>query len=121
MNDPASLLLYVQNPAESAAFYGALLNKAPVEQSANFAMFVLDSGATLGLWARHDVQPAATPAGGIELLFRVDSREAVDEAHTLWARQGMPILQAPVAMDFGYTFVASDPDGHRLRVFMPAA
>jgi hypothetical protein len=24
-------------------------------------------------------------------------------------------------MDFGTTFVATDPDGHRLRVFVPAA
>jgi len=23
-------------------------------------------------------------------------------------------------MDFGYTFVALDPDGHRLRVLVPA-
>jgi len=23
------------------------------------------------------------------------------------------------AMDFGYTFVVADPDGHRLRVFVP--
>jgi predicted enzyme related to lactoylglutathione lyase len=121
MNDPTSLLLYVQNPPESAAFYGQLLNKAPVEQSPNFAMFVLESGATLGLWARHDVQPAATSAGGMELLFSVDSREAVDEAHTRWSDQGIPILQVPVVMDFGYTFVATDPDGHRLRVFMPTA
>jgi hypothetical protein len=27
----------------------------------------------------------------------------------------------PVQMDFGTTFVATDPDGHRLRVFVPAA
>jgi hypothetical protein len=26
-----------------------------------------------------------------------------------------------VQMDFGYTFVAADPDGHRLRVFVPEA
>jgi hypothetical protein len=29
------------------------------------------------------------------------------------------ILQPPTAMDFGYTFLAADPDGHRLRVFAP--
>jgi hypothetical protein len=27
----------------------------------------------------------------------------------------------PTKMDFGTTFVALDPDGHRLRVFAPAA
>ena len=34
---------------------------------------------------------------------------------------GLTILQAPMQMDFGTTFVATDPDGHRLRVFVPAA
>ena len=32
---------------------------------------------------------------------------------------GVPIAQAPVALDFGYTFVGLDPDGHRLRMFVP--
>ncbi len=32
----------------------------------------------------------------------------------------LPIAQPPTAMDFGLTFVALDPDGHRLRVFAPA-
>ena len=34
---------------------------------------------------------------------------------------GLPIVQKPTAMDFGHTFVALDPDGHRLRVFAPGA
>ena len=41
----------------------------------------------------------------------------MDTIHADWMRRGLPILQAPVRMDFGYTFVASDPDGHRFRVF----
>jgi predicted enzyme related to lactoylglutathione lyase len=32
---------------------------------------------------------------------------------------GVAIAQKPVEMDFGYTFTALDPDGHRLRVFAP--
>jgi hypothetical protein len=28
-------------------------------------------------------------------------------------------VQSPIAMDFGFTFTAVDPDGHRLRVFAP--
>jgi len=31
------------------------------------------------------------------------------------------VAQKPVDMDFGHTFVALDPDGHRLRVFAAAA
>lgn len=36
-------------------------------------------------------------------------------------KRGLTILQEPVRMDFGTAFVATDPDGHRLRVFVPAA
>jgi predicted enzyme related to lactoylglutathione lyase len=31
------------------------------------------------------------------------------------------VAQPPTRMDFGFTFLALDPDGHRLRVFAPAA
>jgi hypothetical protein len=38
-----------------------------------------------------------------------------------WKKRGLNILQEPVQMDFGTTFVATDPEGRRLRVFVPAA
>jgi predicted enzyme related to lactoylglutathione lyase len=43
------------------------------------------------------------------------------ETHTDWRKRGLTIAQAPTSMDFGRTFVVLDPDGHRLRVFTPAA
>jgi hypothetical protein len=30
------------------------------------------------------------------------------------------VIQPPTQMDFGLTMTAADPDGHRLRVFVPA-
>jgi predicted enzyme related to lactoylglutathione lyase len=112
-------ILYVDSPAASAAFYANLLGSQPVEASDTFAMFVLPSGTRLGLWSRHTVEPAATAAGGgAELAFTADD---VDAVHTDWAARGLRIAQAPTTMDFGRTFVAVDPDGHRLRVYAPAA
>ncbi len=120
MTDPNIVLLYVADAPKSAAFYADLLGKPAVESSPNFAMFALESGALLGLWSRADVEPAATaPSGAGELGFAVDSEEAVRARHADWSSRGLPILQAPTAMDFGYTFTAADPDGHRLRVFKP--
>ncbi len=29
---------------------------------------------------------------------------------------GIPMVLEPTVLEFGYTFVATDPDGHRLRV-----
>ncbi|GLH73373.1 drug:proton antiporter [Geothrix limicola] len=124
MLNPNFTLLYVDQPLRSAAFYGDLLGCAPVESGPTFAMFVLPTGLKLGLWSKHTVEPAfeaakGGPGGGAELVFTVDSAEAVEAAHAAWKAKGLPILQAPVAMDFGRTFVALDPDGHRLRVYFP--
>ncbi|MGE8357304.1 MAG: drug:proton antiporter, partial [Microvirgula sp.] len=82
MTDPTLTLLYVDSPAASASFEADLLGKPPVEQSATFALFVLDSGARLGLWSRHTVRPAPTgePGAG-ELAFPVDSADAVRTLH----------------------------------------
>ena len=121
MTDPNFVLLYVNSPADSVTFYAGLLGKAPVEASPTFAMFALESGVMLGLWAAHTVQPVATAAGGAEIAFAVDGMATVHSMHADWSAKGLKIAQAPTAMDFGFTFVALDPDGHRLRVFAPGA
>jgi catechol 2,3-dioxygenase-like lactoylglutathione lyase family enzyme len=115
------IILYVDSPPASADFYAGLLGQQPVETSPTFALFALPSGLMLGLWSRHTVEPAATAAGGgAELAFTVDHADAVDAAHAAWLGRGLKILQSPVDLDFGRTFVALDPDGHRLRVYAPA-
>ncbi|MDQ8035201.1 VOC family protein [Bordetella genomosp. 1] len=121
MIEPSFTILYVDSPAASTAFYRAVLQREPVEASPTFAMFALDSGLRLGLWARHTVQPTVrATAGATELGFVVTSADEVDRAHAAWSEHGLTILQAPTDMDFGRSFVALDPDGHRLRVFHPA-
>lgn len=119
---PHFVILYVDHPGRSADFYAGLLGSRPIESSPNFAMFALSGNLMLGLWAKHAVQPAhAGAAGATELGFPVESDEAVLEKHQAWAARGLPILQTPVQMDFAFTFVAADPDGHRLRVFGPSS
>lgn len=121
MSDTNFVILYVEKPQASAAFYSALLQRPPVDSSPTFALFALDSGLMLGLWSRYTVAPAAAGRGGAsELAFTVADADAVNQRHVDWSLRGLPILQAPTDMDFGRTFVALDPDGHRLRVFAPA-
>lgn len=115
---PNFVILYVDSPARSADFYAKLFDRPPVENSPTFAMFVLDGGYRIGLWSRHTVSPAASATGGgAELVFAEGSDTAVDARHGEWAAAGMAILQAPVDAEFGRTFTAADPDGHRLRVY----
>jgi len=120
MPDPNSLILYVDSPSESARFYADLLGKPAVEASPTFAMFALDNGLMLGLWSRHTVEPAAaSAAGAMELAFPVADNDAVQSYYSDWGKRGFRIAQTPTDLDFGRTFVALDPDGHRLRVFAP--
>jgi predicted lactoylglutathione lyase len=119
--EPNFILLNVDDPVASARFYAGLIGKEPVEASPGFAMFALASGVMLGLWLKPDVIPAAGAAGGSELAFTAFGTAAVDQLCASWQRRGLRIAQPPTMMDFGYTFVALDPDGHRLRVFSPPA
>jgi predicted enzyme related to lactoylglutathione lyase len=121
MGLPHFVLLYVNEPLKSADFYMRLLDRQPLDSSPNFVMFELAPGLRLGLWARRDVQPAPRGAADMgELAIAVGSNEQVEALSADWKQKGAAILQEPVTMDFGRTFLAADPDGHRLRVFCPS-
>lgn len=118
MVHPDFTILFVDNPFTSTAFYRDLLGLEPVESSPTFALFVLSTGMKLGLWSRHTAQPAVTAeSGSAEICYRLEKAAEVDRIYDDWAKKGMRVLQTPVEMDFGYTFVVTDPDGHRLRVY----
>lgn len=120
MHHPNFILLYVDHPEASADFYAKLFDVTPIERSATFALFALSSGLLLGLWSRHSVEPKADNApGSSEIALSLESPAAVQALCTQWQANGLRIAQAPTQMDFGFTFVALDPDGHRLRVFAP--
>ena len=119
--DPNFVLLYVASPSASAAFYTDLLGRPPSDSSPTFALFALASGVMIGLWARDTVEPAATGTGGGEIAFAVGDADTLDALHANWVARGLKIAQPPTTMDFGRTFVALDPDGHRLRVFVPTS
>lgn len=118
MIHPHYIIFYVDVPLKSAKFYSDLLGIEPVEVQETFALFVLNNGIKFGLWSKHTVEPSTIiSGGGNEIGFSLESKQEVDEWYTTWQDKGLSILQDPTEMDFGYTFVASDLDGHRLRVF----
>ncbi len=117
---PSYVILYVKDPAASAGFYTRILGIGPVEASPGFVMYVLSSGLKLGLWKKSEVQPAVSAhPGASELCISTDSREVVDATVAGWRAAGTSIVMEPAALDFGYGFVARDPDGHLIRVFHP--
>lgn len=118
MSHPNFVLQYVADPLLSAKFYADLLDIQAIESSPTFALFSLESGLKLGFWARETVLPTPiSSAGASELAFLVENDAVVDQRFKDWKARGITIAQPPTSMDFGYTFVALDPDGHRLRVY----
>lgn len=118
MATPNLIILYVESAAASAAFYRPLIGVEPIAGSENFIAFPLPNGFTLGLWATSRVAPPpATDRGArAELAFMVASPAQIEALYAEWQAAGVMIEQALTTMDFGPTFVALDPDGHRLRV-----
>ena len=114
------VLAYVESVPRSAALYSRVLGLAPVESSPNFTLFVLPSGLKLGLWARREVEPRATAPGGVELAVDLADEPALRSTLADWTEAGLDIVQQPTKMDFGLTFTATDPDGHRLRAYVRA-
>jgi catechol 2,3-dioxygenase-like lactoylglutathione lyase family enzyme len=117
---PDFMLLYVNDPAASARFYGDLLGKQPLDASPGFVMFGLGNGMRLGLWGKDTVAPSPNQPGGFEIGWPVESDAEVDRLSQEWSERGVTIAKQPETMSFGRTFTALDPDGHRLRVYKPA-
>ncbi len=116
--NPNMILLSVEQPTSSVAFYSDILGRPPIENSPTFAMFQLNDATMLGLWAKTGMEPKVTAqAGATELGVHQENRDDVDATYRNWTSKNIPIAQTPTKMDFGYTFVGLDPDGHRLRVF----
>ena len=117
MFKPNSIILYVSDVEKSTRFYTRLLNAEPVEQYSEFSVFALSDDMILGLQAKSGIDPAPQPhIGGTEICMSDISNREVDEIFRKWSELDPKIIMKPAILDFGYTFVATDPDGHRLRV-----
>ncbi len=111
------VILFVENPLKSAEFYSKILGLKPEEESPTFVLFAMANGVMLGLWSRHTAKPKvnAQPGAG-EICFIEGSDGSVNALHAQWQQLGVTMLQAPHTMEGGYSFVAVDPDGHRIRI-----
>lgn len=113
-------ILLVENPVKSLAFYSSLFNVRQHEVHPSFVMLIFENGVQLGLWSRFTTEPSVpehAKAGCSEIMFTVASKEALEALYIEWGvNKCVTILQTPTLLDFGDTFLAMDPDGHRLRV-----
>lgn len=116
MTNPNLVVLYVEDTKASAAFYERITGAEPKAAGPNFTA-IMFGGLMLGLWGKKAVFPPVEAEGtASEIGFMVKSADEIDELYAKWQAAGIPIAQELVTLDFGPTFVARDPDGHRIRV-----
>lgn len=115
------VLLHVADPVASAEFYSGLLGKPVLESSPGFAMLPLNETVMLGLWLAQEAAPGGQgKPGASEVSFDVKDKVLLDELHRDWRERGIAVLIEPMELPFGRTFVAADPDGHRIRIVATA-
>lgn len=120
MLSPNLILLYVDDPAKSAMFYADLLGREPVASYPAYVAFELENGLTFSLWSTKAKDFVSSGAGHrSEIAFMVKDDGEVERFYEEWQERGMAIEQELKTAVFGRTFVALDPDGHRLRVCRP--
>lgn len=119
---PTYTILYVSDVLKSIAFYSDLFGLEPRLATPGFGMIVFENNQVWALWQRDAVVPSVSAApGGDEHSIPVESRKALEALLSKWQAAGVPVIQEPTEMDFGYCIVGLDPDGNRLRPFVPAA
>jgi len=116
--DIDSIVLYVEDISRSKKFYAELLDCTPRELSPTFVSFELPAGFKLELKARAANQPpSAVTGGGCEICIKVPDAASLDAVFAAWRSKGTDMAQQPTRVPYGLTFVALDPDAHRIRVF----
>jgi catechol 2,3-dioxygenase-like lactoylglutathione lyase family enzyme len=113
-----SIVLYVESISASKKFYTELLGSSAQELSPTFLSFELEAGLKLELKQRaQSLPPSTTTGGGTEMCIRLHDEEALNRLFEEWRARGVGFAQPPTTLVFGRSFVALDPDGHRIRAF----
>lgn len=120
MCNPNLIVLYVKDPLKSADFYQTIFGLKPVAAYPTYVAFAFENGLTVGLWS---TQAPNFVSGGTghrsELAFMIEGEANVRTLYQQWCQLGVNIEQELQTAVFGLTYVATDPDGHRIRVCMP--
>ena len=120
MPNPNLVLFYVKSPLESASFYEKIFAQKPVASFPTYVAFSFSNGFTFSLWSMEAKNFVSSGTGNrSELAFMVSNENEVRSLHDSWKKMGVVIEQELHQAVFGLTFVALDPDGHRIRVCIP--
>jgi catechol 2,3-dioxygenase-like lactoylglutathione lyase family enzyme len=104
------LILGVDDLAASTQFYRALLGREALLRQRGETSFALNASTRLTLRAG---------AAATEIGLRLADLSAVDAEHLGWLDEGFRVLQPPSRSAGRYAACTADPDGRRLRLYVP--
>lgn len=116
MLEPSVIVFYVNNLALSQHFYQELLGIPSKQLSPTYAVFKFENGVIIGLKEKAEQEINLTGNGAVELAFTAEHHAEVEKLFLTWQKKEITILEPPTQVSYGFTFVAADPDGNRLRV-----
>ncbi|TOG90527.1 glyoxalase [Vibrio parahaemolyticus] len=110
-----SFVVYVENIHVSQTFYSRLFDCEVTLLSPTFASMPL----SLTLKQSNALTPVSTmKGGGTELSLSVADGHQLELVYNKWKEMGVDFIQPPITSVYGLNFVATDPDKHRIRVFI---
>jgi predicted enzyme related to lactoylglutathione lyase len=113
---PNLQLIYVSDIERSTTFYETIFNSKPVFSSPRYVAFSADDKALFAIWTG-GTKPDITITRFSEIGIMLPSGADVDLLFEEWRKNpDIKIIQEPRTEVFGRTFLASDPDGHIIRV-----
>lgn len=119
MLKPNLIIFYVKDPVESSAFYEKIFDLKPSFVYPTYVSFSFNHWH-FALWSTTAKDFVSEGSGQrCELAFMVPNEEEVHRLRKVWGDMGVRIEQDLFRAAFGLTFVALDPEGHRIRVCIP--
>src|SRR5690606_15069366 len=94
MKTPNLVLIYVDDPMDSASFYQRLFERNPTAAFPTFVAFTFEEGLTVALWSKKANNFLSDGEGHrFELAFMVDDENQVRALRDRWASYGVSIEQ----------------------------
>ncbi|WP_341661806.1 glyoxalase [Vibrio sp.] len=113
-------VLYVENIQISQGFYTKVLGCESRSLSPTCMEIKFANNMSVLLKQNSNLVPTSRiTGGGAELSILVEDQTKLESLYHSWKKQSVDFAQDPKELSYGVSFVALDPDEHRIRVTIP--
>ncbi len=109
-------LIYVSDIEHSTNFYKMIFRSDPVFISPRYVAFSSGEKTLFAIWTGGEKPDINTPRFS-EIGIMLPTGKDVDQLFEQWKdNPEINVIQEPITLVFGRTFMIKDPDGHIIRV-----